>query len=149
MSDVHLQSVTIWNNACQGGSTVDLVIHFWYSHSCFLVDFQGFYRGNLPVHIISHIVTLSIKSTWSNFFEKWEIVWQGGLPHLSELPHLPGVPHLHVNRPFMKSKPAWQAVVRELKQRRFWATHVNRKWTFCTLEPWFWTNFWADRFCKN
>ena len=38
---------------------------------------------------------------------------------------------------------------RELKQRRFWATHVNRKWTFCTLEPWFWTNFWADRLCKN
>ena len=30
---------------------------------------------------------------------KWEIIWTGGLPHLSELPHLPGVPHLHVNRP--------------------------------------------------
>ena len=24
---------------------------------------------------------------------------------------------------------------RELKQQRFLATHVNRKWTFCTLEP--------------
>ena len=23
---------------------------------------------------------------------KWEIIWTGGLPHLSELPHLPGVP---------------------------------------------------------
>ena len=29
---------------------------------------------------------------------KWEIIWTGGLPHLSRLPHLPGVPHLHVNR---------------------------------------------------
>ena len=32
-----------------------------------------------------------------------------------------------------------------LKQRRFWATLVNRNWTFCTLEPWFWTNFGANR----
>ena len=30
---------------------------------------------------------------------KWEIIWPGGLPHLSGLPHLPGVPHIHVNRP--------------------------------------------------
>ena len=30
---------------------------------------------------------------------KWEIIWTGGLPHLSGLPHLPGVPLLHVNRP--------------------------------------------------
>ena len=29
---------------------------------------------------------------------KWEIIWTGGLPHLSGLPHLPGVPHLLVNR---------------------------------------------------
>ena len=34
---------------------------------------------------------------------KWEILWTGGLPHLSGLPHLPGVPHLHVNRPLLKS----------------------------------------------
>ena len=27
-----------------------------------------------------------------------------------------------------------------LNQGRFWATYVNRKWTFCTLEPRFWTN---------
>ena len=38
----------------------------------------------------------------------------------------------------------------ESKQRRFWATaHVNRKWNFCTLEPWFWTNFWANPLYKN
>jgi len=30
---------------------------------------------------------------------KWEIIWTGGLPHLSGLPHLPGVPLLHVNWP--------------------------------------------------
>ena len=29
----------------------------------------------------------------------------------------------------------------EFKPRRFWATHVNRKWTFCTLGRWFWTKF--------
>ena len=27
----------------------------------------------------------------------WEIIWTGGLPHLTGLPHLPGVPYLHVN----------------------------------------------------
>ena len=27
-----------------------------------------------------------------------EIIWTGGLSHLSGLPHLPVVPHLHVNR---------------------------------------------------
>ena len=38
----------------------------------------------------------------------------------------------------------------ESKQRRFWVTaHVNRKWNFCTLEPWFWTNFWANPLYKN
>ena len=31
---------------------------------------------------------------------KRDIIWTGGLPHLSGLPHLPGVPHLHVNRPY-------------------------------------------------
>ena len=36
-----------------------------------------------------------------------------------------------------------------LKQGRFWATYVNRKWTFCTLEPWFWTNLGANRFFKS
>ena len=43
----------------------------------------------------------------------------------------------------------WQFVI-ESKQRRFWATaQVNRKWNFCTLEPWFWTNFWANPLYKN
>ena len=34
---------------------------------------------------------------------KWEIIWTGGSPHLSELPHLHGVPHLHVNSSLVKS----------------------------------------------
>ena len=25
------------------------------------------------------------------------------------------------------------SLIRELKQQRFWATHVNRKWTFCII----------------
>ena len=33
---------------------------------------------------------------------KWEIIWKGGLPHLSGLPHLPGVPHLHVRACLIK-----------------------------------------------
>ena len=27
--------------------------------------------------------------------------------------------------------------ISELKQRRFWATYVNRKWGFCILGQWF------------
>ena len=36
---------------------------------------------------------------------KWEIIWTGGLPHLSRLPHLPDVPHFHVNMPLVWSRP--------------------------------------------
>ena len=38
---------------------------------------------------------------------------------------------------------------RELKQRRFWGTHVNRKWTFCILRLCSWTNFWVNRLNKS
>ena len=38
---------------------------------------------------------------------------------------------------------------REFKERRFWATQVNRKWTFCTLELWFWTKVWTNRLYKS
>ena len=48
-------------------------------------------------------------------------------------------PVLSLNQPFK----------RELKQRRFWATHVNRKWNFCTLELWFWAYSWANRLSKG
>ena len=37
---------------------------------------------------------------------------------------------------------------REFKQGRFWATHVNRKWTFCTLRAWFGANSSANRLYK-
>ena len=46
---------------------------------------------------------------------KWEIIWRGGLPHLSRLPHLPGVPHLYVNRPevtFSLPWPSWLVACR-------------------------------------
>ena len=43
----------------------------------------------------------------------WEIVWTGGLPHISALPNLPGVPHLHVNRPWVRLPTA----VPEMSQR--------------------------------
>ena len=43
----------------------------------------------------------------------WEIVWTGGLPHISALPNLPGVPHLHVNRPWVRLPTAFP----EMSQR--------------------------------
>ena len=42
-----------------------------------------------------------------------------------------------------------QEVLRELKQRRFWAIHVNRKWTFCILLQWFYPNFWQMDFIRE
>ena len=38
---------------------------------------------------------------------KWEIIWTGGLSHLSGLPHLPWVPHLYVNRPLVGCVVYW------------------------------------------
>ena len=43
---------------------------------------------------------------------KWEIIWTGGLPHLSGLPHLPGVSHLHVNRPLVITLVATQTMTK-------------------------------------
>ena len=34
---------------------------------------------------------------------------------------------------------------RELKQQRFWATHVNRKWPFFKFWRWFRANFQLNR----
>ena len=38
-----------------------------------------------------------------------------------------------------------QFVIRELKQWRFWATHVNRKWPFFIFWRWFRANFQSNR----
>ena len=35
--------------------------------------------------------------------------------------------------------------IREIKQTRFSATHVNRKWTFCILQHWFCLSFRTNR----
>ena len=35
------------------------------------------------------------------------------------------------------------------KQRPFWGTRVNRKWTFCALKQWFWTHFWANHLLRE
>ena len=40
-------------------------------------------------------------------------------------------------------------VTGEFKQQRFSAAHVNGKWTFCTLQPWFWWNSWAKCLLKS
>ena len=39
--------------------------------------------------------------------------------------------------------------VLRVKQQRFWVMHVNRKWTFWTLRPWFWSNSQANRLYKS
>ena len=55
--------------------------------SCLLVWQTGL--PTLAGHPTYHVNVIKLK---------WEIIWTGGLPHLSGLPHLPGVFHLHVNR---------------------------------------------------
>ena len=40
-------------------------------------------------------------------------------------------------------------VIRELKQRRFWTTHVNRKWTFCIHSQLFYPYFQAIHLYKK
>ena len=39
----------------------------------------------------------------------------------------------------------YQTIIRELKQQRFWATHVNRKWPFLIFWRWFRANFQSNR----
>ena len=39
--------------------------------------------------------------------------------------------------------------IRELKQRRFWTTHANRKWTFYIPEQWFCQNFQLNRLYRS
>ena len=45
--------------------------------------------------------------------------------------------------------PSWKWHIRELKQQRFWATDVNRKWTFCIIEQWFGLNSSVNRLYKR
>ena len=43
------------------------------------------------------------------------------------------------------SRPGVVSLFSELKQQRFWATDVNRKWTFCIIEEWFGWNSRVNR----
>ena len=43
----------------------------------------------------------------------------------------------------------WLGYFRELKQQRFWATYVNRKWTFCSVGLWFGWNPWVNRLYRR
>ena len=49
--------------------------------------------------------------------------------------------------PFFLNSDCW--LMMSKKQLPFWGMRVNRKWTFCTLERWFWTNFGANRLYKR
>ena len=40
---------------------------------------------------------------------------------------------------------SYTTAIRELKQPRFWATHVNRKWPFFIFKRWFRPNFQSNR----
>ena len=60
---------------------------------------------------------------------KWEIIWTGGLPHLSRLPHLPGVPRLNVNRPLIMKKKVsttWNRRVLAIVKQECQCKHGNR-----------------------
>ena len=39
--------------------------------------------------------------------------------------------------------------IKELKQQHFWATDVNRKWTFCIIGQWFCSNSRLNRLYKR
>jgi len=60
-------------------------------------------RWGNPLTWVTRLSILSLVFIWWRLHDRWvttwEIIWTGGLPHLSVLPHLPGVPHHHVNRP--------------------------------------------------
>ena len=40
-------------------------------------------------------------------------------------------------------------LIRELKQQRFWATDVSRKWIFCSIGLWFGWNRWVNRLYRR
>ena len=64
------------------------------------VCFSDWYWGENPVWQTGLATSVGHQTYHVNVNKlKWEIIWTGGLPHLSGLPHLPEVPHLHVNRP--------------------------------------------------
>ena len=92
---------------------------------------------------------------------KWEIIWTGGLPHISGLPHVPGVPHLHINRfLFSQFRPrdilqaiayayicTWMHVRKTTFERNSslgyhhviwsWKQKIQTKEVFFLLEKWF------------
>ena len=52
---------------------------------------------------------------------KWEIIWTGGLPHLSGLPHSLGATHLHVNRPL-----EWTVLLKPKISRSNWGCYTGK-----------------------
>ena len=64
---------------------------------------------------------------------KWEIMWTGGLPHLSRLPHLPKVPHLHVNRPLIPRIRLQQLQSCYRKLRACTVTGTNKVKAYCSV----------------
>ena len=58
-------------------------------------------------------------------------------------------PSMRCTRLWMRSNSTknWRQPpnISELKERRFWATHVNRKWCFFFFGQWFCLNFWTTR----
>ena len=66
-------------------------------------------------------------------------IWMGSIAHL---------PRKKTSRTLIKVRFTLHLAVRELrelKQQRFWATDVNRKWTFCIIGQWFGWNSRVNR----
>ena len=71
-------------------------------------------------------------STWDVFFLGWRVILTAaGLVHSVECSTAE------------REVAGWTN--RELKQQRFWATHVNRKWPFLIFWRWFRANFQSNR----
>ena len=143
--------------------TVDLKCRRQYQPVSFLLDDKrcrvstALVNRSFALHLYLN-VTDGCRVLWCQYITKYTNRLFSKLANVIEGPPLDFLsPRLQIMRKLHDMVSEWSVIIwrsclfatRELKQRRFWATHVNRKWTFCTLEPWFWTNFWTDRFYKN
>ena len=91
------------------------------------------------------------------FIGSFDLPWSEWLGSLILIRIIPNERTLRV-RVFVKSavtkwtRQPWHSPfknIKEFNQRRFWATHVDRKWTFYPLELRFWRNFSANRLFES
>ena len=103
---------------------------------------NGFRNTKKHANFHMHGTTLKILQISVNF-ELWPLLGEKGFQYHVSISLSNG---LH----FKHSRAGEHSIaIRQFKQRRFWDMRVNRKWTFCTLEPWFSTTLWANHLYKG